>query len=88
MIVVVDNITYLLDTEKKNATVTRSLEPYSGCVTIPDTIVCNAVEYMVADILDEAFAGCTGLQTVVMGANVESVGISAFEGCSMLCCVL
>ena len=81
MITKIDDITYLLDSAKKSATVTKSLVPYSGAVTIPATIEAGGVEYAVTDILDEAFMDCTALRSVVLGENIDSVGISAFEGC-------
>ena len=84
MIVNIDKLTYLLDDNKKCATVTKSLVPYSGEVVIPDVVQHNGVEYPVTDILDEAFAECVGLHSVVLGENVESIGIGAFEGCTAL----
>ena len=84
MITKIDKITYLLDSAKNSATVTKSLVPYSGVVTIPATIESDGVEYAVTDILDEAFMDCTALRSVVLGENVDSIGISAFEGCVML----
>ena len=64
MITIVDNIAYLLDESKKNATLTKSLVPYSGDVVVPATIVNGGVEYVVNDILDEAFAGATNLKSL------------------------
>ena len=87
MITIVDNIAYLLDEGKKCATVTKNLVPYSGAVVVPATIVDGGVEYVVNDILDEAFAECAGLTSVVLGENVESIGIGAFEGCEALASV-
>ena len=84
MIANIDKLTYLLDDSKKCATVTKSLVPYSGDVVIPDTVEFNGTVYAVTDILDEAFAECVMLRSVVFGENVESIGISAFEGCTML----
>ena len=87
MITIIDNISYLLDESKKCATVTKNLVPYSGAVVVPATIVNDGVEYVVNDILDEAFAECSDLISVVLGDNVESIGIGAFEGCVMLASV-
>ena len=84
MITVIDNITYLLDGEKRTATVTKSLTPYEGEVVVPATVISGGAEFVVSDILDEAFAGCCALRSVVLGENVESVGISSFEGCTAL----
>ena len=84
MIVNIDNLTYLLDENKKCATVTKSLVPYSGDIVIPATVEYSGMLYPVADILDEAFAECVALRSVVIGENVESIGIAAFEGCTML----
>ncbi|MBR6648185.1 MAG: leucine-rich repeat domain-containing protein [Bacteroidaceae bacterium] len=88
MIANIDRLTYFLDEEKKCATVTKSLEPYSGEIVIPATVEYEGEVYPVTDILDEAFAGCAQLVSVSLGENIESVGIGAFEGCSMLAKVL
>ena len=84
MITVVDNITYLLDSAKKCATVTKSILPYSGDIIIPAAVSAGGAEYAVVDILDEAFKDCTALHSVVLGDNIDSIGIGAFEGCGML----
>ena len=88
MITIIDNIAYLLDEEKRCATVTKNPVPYSGDVAIPAVIVNGGVEYVVNDILDEAFAECAGLTSVLLGENVESIGIGAFEGCESLASVV
>ena len=79
MITKIDNITYLLDSVKKCATVTKSLVPYSGDIVLPASVEAGGVEYLVTDILDEAFMESAALHSVVLGENVDSVGISAFE---------
>ena len=84
MITIIDNIAYLLDEDKKCASVTKNLVPYSGHIVVPATIVDGGVEYVVNDIFDEAFVECVGLTSVVLGENVESIGIGAFEGCELL----
>ena len=33
-------------------------------------------------VAKSAFAGCTGLKSVVIGKNVESISAGAFEGCT------
>ena len=67
MITIIDNIAYLLDEAKRCASVTKNLVPYSGRVVVPSIVVNGGVEYVVNDILDEAFAGCAGLQAVILG---------------------
>ncbi|MBQ5616886.1 MAG: leucine-rich repeat protein, partial [Bacteroidaceae bacterium] len=84
MIANIDKLTYLLDESKKCATVTKSLVPYSGDIVVPATVEYGGTVYSVSDILDEAFAECVMLRSVVFGENVESIGISAFEGCTAL----
>ncbi len=44
-------------------------------IKLPDSI-CR--------IQDSAFAGCSSLNRIAMGANVEYIGASAFSGCSTL----
>ena len=84
MIVNIGKLTYLLDDTKFSATVTKALVPYSGDIEIPATVEHSGKVYAVTDILDEAFKECTELRSVVLGENVDSIGIGSFEGCTML----
>ncbi len=87
MITKIDSIPYLLNDAEGTATVTKNDIPYEGRVVIPATVKSSGKEYKVTEILDEAFAGCTGLLSVELGGLVESIGISAFEGCMALASV-
>ena len=50
MIKIIDNIAYLLDEEKKCATVTKNLVPYSGAVVVPAVITGYKMFAMLKDI--------------------------------------
>ena len=53
-------------------------------IIIPKTIVNDGKDYSVTSIMDEAFKKNAGVKTVIIGANVEHIGLSAFEECTHL----
>ena len=52
---------------------------YSGNVTIPESVVYEGKPYRVTSIGDDAFYGCSGLTSVVIGSGVTSIGEGAFS---------
>ena len=70
---------YYLDENNKTARITG----YTGTPTeliIPDSIYVNNKEYKVTRINNEAFKNCTSLTSVVIGNNVNHIGLRAFYG--------
>ncbi len=61
-----------------------SPSPYSGTVTIPNSVSYGGADYDVTSIGDHAFAGCTGLTDVTVAQSVRSIGAYAFSGCTGL----
>ena len=57
---------------------------YHGHVVIPEAVDCQGEALPVTAIGPGAFSGCTGLESVTIGAAVTTVGESAFEGCTYL----
>ena len=55
-----------------------------GNIIIPDTIIYNGVKYPVTRIIDEAFKNCNSITSVVIPHTVETIGQSAFSGCTSL----
>ena len=55
---------------------------YSGAVTIPASVTYSGKTYSVSFIGDNAFAGCSGLTSVVIPNSVTSIGNSAFKLCN------
>ena len=62
----------------------NSSSPYSGTITIPDSVTSNGVPYSVAQIGNSAFISCSGLTAVTIPSSVTAIGDFAFNGCSAL----
>ena len=53
-------------------------------VSIPATVKINGYTFQVTAIGNKAFAGCTKLKSVKIGAKVTTIGKEAFSGCKAL----
>lgn len=51
---------------------------------VPNEASYQGVNYMITAVGDRAFFLCSDITTVILGNNVETVGIYAFYGCSSL----
>ena len=80
--VVIDDISYSLNSEEKTAAVGK--RKYFDEVIIPETIIYNSITYQVTSIGGWAFYGCSGLTSITIPNSVTSIGYSAFYGCSGL----
>ncbi len=91
----IDGLYYNLDSSSRTATVTYTSylssngcynyrNPYTGSVTIPETVKYNNTTYVVSSIGESAFEDCTGLKGVTIPKSVESIGERAFSGCTGL----
>lgn len=66
------------------AIVTYGENQYTGAVTIPITVEYNGTNYVVKEIGDDAFSGCTSLSSVSVPYGIERIGNFAFYGCTLL----
>lgn len=57
---------------------------YTGNVVIPESVTYNNKTYSVTSIGQSAFAGCSGLTSIIIPNSVSSIGSSAFSRCSGL----
>lgn len=80
----INNVSYLLDEKSQRAEVVQTEGGYSGVVSIPSSVIYNGVTYTVASIGDEAFSGCSSLNSVSIPPSVSEIGNDAFSGCEGL----
>ena len=83
---VIDGVNYVLssDGEVNTATVVAGDKKYAGHVAIPSVVTYAGIQYKVTAVDNEAFNGCTGLQSITFGDNVTSIGDRAFSDCTQL----
>ena len=78
-----DDFKYKLDTEKKNA----ELSKYSGSATevvVPASVTYNDVSFTVTSLGDKCFHLCRSLTSVTIPSSVTSLGKYCFYGCRNL----
>ena len=63
------------------------MEKPSGSITIPDCVTYNGYELTVIKIDNGTFSRCTELVSVIIGNNVEIIGMDAFRECTKLASV-
>lgn len=56
--------------------------PYSGAVTIPQTVEHNGLTYIVTALGESAFESCTGVTSLTLPATVRSIGSYCFYNCT------
>ena len=79
---VIDGINYSLNDETLEAEVAENYgEEYSGDIIIPETVDYDGKTYSVTSIGDGAFVYCSGLTSITIPNNVNSIGDEAFYGC-------
>ena len=83
-IVEINGISYDLDSQNHQATVTSKIPKYKGDMQIPATVIYEGIEYSVTSIGNGAFSGCTGLTSVNIPNSVTTIGNGAFSGCTGL----
>ena len=80
----VDGIYYGINDDGKTVYVTSGDIEYSGEVAIPSTVTYDSTTYLVTEIGEEAFAGCSGLTSVNIPKSVTEIGDCAFDDCIRL----
>lgn len=63
---------------------TVTLQKYVGNIEVPDSITYKDKTYAVVGIVDSAFYGCTGLDTITISNNIKNIGKYSFYNCSGL----
>ena len=80
----IDGLKYTLNTETKEASVTKGTNEPTGSLVIPSTVAYEGVEYKVTRIGYNAFKNCSGLTSVTIPEGVTSIGGYAFQSCTGL----
>ena len=81
-----EGIRYIVNDEKE-VSVTPQVDPnnpYNGDIVIPSTVTYDGTTYTVTSISKDAFAGCSGITSVIIPNSVKSIGDNAFANCSDL----
>ena len=83
---VINGMTYsiLSNSEKTVELVRNDTLPYSGKLTVPNTIKKDGITYTVTTIGDGAFLCCDQLQSVILPTSLKRIGDRAFYGCKKL----
>ena len=72
---VIDGFKYLLDSDKKTATLMPNTEKYAGDVVIPERVKAkDGNGYKVTAFGDKCFQYCGGLTSVTIPSSVSSLG--------------
>ena len=82
---VVDGLQYTV-TSGLEVSVNRDGSCPTGALTIPNLVTDpnTSIEYTVRTIEDNAFDGCSGLTSVIIGDSLTSIGAQSFRACSGL----
>lgn len=80
----IDGIRYKLTPDTQEAKVVAGRDAYVGHIVIPDTVVSNNKKYVVTALDKNAFYGCTELLSVVLPAQLTTIGDYCFADCSSL----
>ena len=82
---VIDGFKYLLDSDKKTATLMPNTEKYAGDVVIPESVKAkDGNDYKVTAFGDKCFYQCSGLTSITIPSSVTSLGDWCFKGCKGL----
>ena len=78
----VDGIYYFLNQSNKTAQVTSTYK--TGDLYIPESISVEETIYVVTNLGESCFYGCTGLTSITIPNSVTSLGIRCFAYCARL----
>ena len=81
---ITDNINKTVEVVYKGSSYNEYSDEYTGVVIIPETVTYSSRTYSVTSIGGNAFYGCSGLTSIIIGNGVKSIGQLAFYGCSGL----
>lgn len=81
--VTIDGIEYTVDADGQTAAVTAADEDITEAY-VPAAVSIGGKDYPVAAIGDQAFYGCTSLQSIALPESLRRIGGYAFRGCTAL----
>ncbi len=79
-----DALKYTITDEDKKQVEVSNCNTLEETLNIPATVTINGKEYSVTDIGDNAFSGCSYLQSITIPNSVTTIGVYAFSRCSSL----
>ena len=81
--VTIDGIEYTVDADGQTAAVTAADESITEAY-VPAAVSIGGADYAVTAIGDQAFYGCTSLQSIALPESLRRIGGYAFRGCTAL----
>ena len=86
----VDGIYYKKNLSNKNVSIVSRIDgrKYEGHIIIPASVTYQGETYEVTEIADNAFAGCTELNSLAILGSLQRIGNNAFDGTNISCLYL
>ena len=78
------NLQFVITSSTTAKVVGVMLDSPSGYWEVPDEVTSGGVTYAVTEVGEYAFYGCSGITTISIGDNVETIGPGAFYECTGL----
>lgn len=80
---VLDGICYRFTSDNTVGVCPKPTIPYTGNITIPDSVRFSGKDYAVTSIEDGAFSSCASLNSITLPSTIVTIGNQAFQGTAL-----